>query len=91
GKQIAVNNVIVMITDIEGPIDEWGHMAVRTTGTSDIGKAFFFMDGNVIEGTWERTSAFDPFKYKDDDGNIILFNRGSTWVALIQDTNRLTY
>ncbi len=91
GKQIAVNNVIVMITDIEGPIDEWGHMAVRTTGTSDIGKAFFFMDGNVIEGTWERTSVFDPFKYKDDDGNVILFNRGSTWVALIQDTNRLTY
>lgn len=90
GSQIAVNNVIVMITDIEGPINQWGHMAVRTTGTSDIGKAFFFMDGNVIEGTWERTSAFDPFKYKDD-GNIVLFNRGSTWVALIQDTNRLTY
>lgn len=91
GKQIAVNNIIVMITDIEGPIDQWGHMAVRTTGTSDIGKAFFFMDGNMIEGTWERTSVFDPFKYKDDDGNIILFNRGSTWVALIQDTNRLAY
>lgn len=91
GKQIAVNNIIVMITDIEGPIDASGHMAVRTTGTSDIGKAFFFMDGNMIEGTWERTSVFDPFKYKDDDGNIILFNRGSTWVALIQTTNRLTY
>ena len=91
GKQIAVNNVIVMITSIEGPIDASGHMAVRTTGTSDIGKAFFFMDGNVIEGTWERTSVFDPFKYKDDDGNIVLLNRGSTWVALIQDTNRLTY
>ncbi|MBE3092420.1 MAG: DUF3048 domain-containing protein [Chloroflexi bacterium] len=92
GKQIAVNNVIVMITNIEGPIDQYGHMAIRTTGASDIGKAFFFMDGNVIEeGTWERTSDFDPFKYKDDDGNIVLFNRGSTWVALIQDTNRLTY
>lgn len=91
GKQIAVNNVIVMITNIEGPIDQYGHMAIRTTGTSDIGKAFFFMDGNVIEGTWERTSVFDPFKYKDDDGNIVLFNRGFTWVALIQDTNRLTY
>jgi len=91
GKQIKVNNVIVMITDIEGPIDEAQHMAVRTTGTSDIGKAFFFMDGNMIEGTWERTSVFDPFKYKYDDGNIVLFNRGSTWVALIQDTNRLAY
>jgi len=91
GKQIAVKNVIVIITSIKGPIDQWGHMAVRTTGTSDIGKAFFFMDGNVVKGTWERTSVFDPFKYKDDDGNIILFNRGPTWVALIEDTNKLTY
>jgi len=91
GSQIAVNNVIVMITNIEGPIDQYGHMAIRTTGTSDMGKAFFFVDGNVIEGTWERTSVFDPFKYRDDDGNIVLFNRGSTWVALIQDTGRLTY
>ena len=91
GKQIAVNNVIVMITDIHGPIDASGHMVVRTTGTSDTGKAFFFLDGNVTEGTWERTSIFEPFKYKDSEGNIMLFNRGSTWVAVIQDTAKLTY
>lgn len=91
GSQIKVNNIIVMITDIEGPIDQYGHMVVRTTGTSDNSKAFFFIDGNVIEGTWERSSAFDPFKYRDENGDTILFNRGSTWVALIQDTDMLTY
>lgn len=91
GEQIVVNNVIVMITNIEGPIDASGHMAVRTTGTSDIGKAFFFMDGNVIEGTWERTSIFNAFQYRDDEGKLVLFNRGSTWVAMVQDTGRLTY
>lgn len=91
GKQIAVNNVIVMITDIEGPIDQYGHMVVRTTGTSDTGKAFFFMDGKVIEGTWERNSIFDPFEYKDSEGRTVLFNRGSTWVSMIQDTGRLSY
>ncbi len=91
GRQLTVNNVIVMITDIEGPIDAAGHMIVRTTGTSDTGKAFFFLDGNVIEGTWERATIFDPFKYKDSEGNLMLFNRGSTWVALIQDTSRLEY
>jgi hypothetical protein len=91
GSQIKVNNIIVMITDIEGPIDQYGHMVVRTTGTSDNSKAFFFMDGNVIEGTWERSSAFDPFTYRDENGDTILFNRGSTWVALIQDTDMLTY
>ena len=90
-SQIKSKNIIVMITNIEGPIDQYGHMVVRTTGTSDIGKAFFFMDGNMIEGTWERSSAFDPFTYRDDNGDIMFFNRGSTWVALIQDTDMLIY
>ncbi len=91
GNQIKVNNIIVMITNIEGPIDQYGHMIVRTTGTSDVGKALFFMDGNVTEGTWERSSAFDPFTYRNKDGDTIFFNRGSTWVALIQDADMLTY
>ena len=91
GEQITVNNVIVMITNIKGPIDASGHMAVRTTGTSDINKAFFFMDGNMTEGTWERTSVLDPFLYKDKDGNAMLFNRGSTWITMVQGVDRLTY
>jgi len=88
GKQITVNNVIVMITDIAGPIDSAGHMAVRTTGS---GKAYFFMDGNVVEGSWERTSVFDPFTYKDSDGNQVLFNRGQTWIAMVQGIDRVIY
>lgn len=91
GQQIAVNNLIIMITNIEGPIDAAQHMAVRTTGSSDIGKAVFFIDGNVVEGTWERTSAFDPFEYRDNEGRIMLFNRGSTWIAMVQNTGRITY
>jgi len=91
GKQISVNNVIVMITNIDGPIDESGHMVVRTTGAGDNGKAFFFLDGNVIEGTWERNSIFEPFTFRDEEGNIVLFNRGSTWVSMIQTEERLSY
>lgn len=87
-EQISLNNLIVMVTSIEGPINEAGHMAVRTTGT---GKAFFFMDGKVIEGSWGRTSVFDPFTYKDDNGNPVLFNRGSTWVSVVQGIDRVMY
>lgn len=91
GEQLSINNVIVMITAIDGPIDAAGHMAVRTTGTHEAGEAYYFMDGNVIEGTWGRSSIFDPFEFKDSDGNPILFNRGSTWICMIQGIDRLTY
>ncbi len=90
-KQISLNNVVVLITDIEGPIDNAGHMVVRSTGTHNESEAYYFMDGNVIEGTWARESIFDPFEFKDTGGNQILFNRGSTWVCIIQSIERLSY
>jgi hypothetical protein len=90
-EQISVNNVIILMTDIDGPIDQYGHMAVRTTGSHELGEAYFFMDGNVVEGTWGRTSAFDPFEFKDKDGNTVLFNRGSTWICILPGIDRLIY
>lgn len=79
------------MTDIDGPIDQYGHMVVRTTGAHELGEAYFFMDGKVVEGTWGRTSAFDPFEFKDKDGNTVLFNRGSTWICMIPGIDRLMY
>ena len=57
----------------------------------ELGEAYFFMDGNVVEGTWGRTSVFDPFEFKDKDGNTVLFNRGFTWVCMIPGIDRLMY
>jgi hypothetical protein len=91
GEQISLNNVIVLVTDIGGPVDSAGHMTLRTTGTHDNGEAYYFMDGNVIEGTWARNSISDPFEFKDAGGNKILFNRGSTWVCIIGSMERLSY
>lgn len=91
GQQISLNNVVVMITDIEGPIDQSGHMLARTTGNHEQGEAYCFMDGNVLEGTWARNSIFDPFEFHDEEGNQVLFNRGSTWICIIQSINRLMY
>lgn len=91
GQQISLNNVVVLITDINGPIDSAGHMLVRTTGTHQESEAYYFMDGNIIEGTWGRAAISDPFEFHDLKGEQILFNRGSTWVCFIQGIDRLEY
>jgi hypothetical protein len=88
GKQITLNNIIVMITDIVNSGDKAGHMIVRTTQE---GKAYYFFDGKVLEGTWSRYSVLDPFEFKDKNGNTILFNRGKTWVAMVSGVDRLNY
>ena len=87
-EQLSFNNIIALITDIANSGDSAGHMIVRTTLG---GKAFFFLDGNIIEGTWERKSVTDPMEFKDDAGNTVLFNRGSTYIGLVQGTDRVIY
>ncbi|MCL4386656.1 MAG: DUF3048 domain-containing protein [Actinobacteria bacterium] len=87
-EQLSFNNVIALITDIVNSGDSAGHMIVRTTGS---GKAFFFFDGNVIEGTWERNGVTESMKFKDAEGNDVLFNRGSTYIGLVQGTDRVIY
>jgi len=88
GKQITVNNVVVLFTDIKNSGNEHGHMLVRTTQS---GNAYYFLDGKAIEGTWSRKSALEPFTFRDMDGKTVLFNRGQTWVAMIPGIERLEY
>ncbi len=88
GKQITAKNVIVMVSDIEGPLDRYGHMNVRTTGT---GTAYIFLDGRAIPGSWQRGSAYEPFIFKDSNGNTVSLNGGSTWIAIVQDTEKVSF
>ena len=87
-EQLSFNNIVALVTDIANSGDSAGHMVVRTTGS---GKAIFFFDGNVVEGTWERKSVTDAMQFKDNSGNNILFNRGSTYIGIVQGTDRIIY
>jgi hypothetical protein len=88
GQQIMVKNIVVMVSDILGPLDKWGHMSVRTAGS---GIAFIFQDGNAVKGSWERGSVYDPFIYRDSSGKQISFTGGSTWVAIISGTEKVSF
>ena len=88
GEQITAKNVVALISDIANSGDSAGHMVIRTTGQ---GKAFVFLDGNLIEGTWERSSVSEPYKLLDKDGNPILLNRGPIWVGVLSSEQAVVY
>ena len=77
---ISVKNVVVLITDIVGPIDKYKHMSVRTVGS---GQAYYFIDGKAIEGSWERADVSKPFVFKDSKGKVLQLNAGNTWVSMV--------
>ena len=88
GQQITAKNVVVMVSDIEGPLDKYGHMSVRTVGN---GPAFIFQDGHAIQGSWERGDVYAPFIYRDGSGRQISFTGGSTWIAIVQGVDKVSF
>lgn len=65
-----------------------GHLLYDTIGS---GKALFFTDGKVVQGTWNKVSREARTKYLDANGQEIQFNRGQFWIETIPAGNTVTY
>lgn len=88
GKQIAVNNLAVMVADILLTNDEKGRVKVQTEGT---GALYFFTGGKLIKGQWIRSGVNSPYKFINDKGEPINFSKGKTWFSIISSEQKVTY
>ncbi|MFZ1721220.1 MAG: DUF3048 domain-containing protein [Microgenomates group bacterium] len=87
-EQISASNVIVILTEEKGPIDEVKHMLYATTGTGD---ALLFKNGQAIEATWVKKDRMDELTFVDKKGDDIEFVRGATWIAVVDTSTEVTY
>lgn len=81
---LQVANVILQVCYAEER-DDHGYLIMEMHGpiTGD-GTMYYFTQGKVIEGTWERMNGDEkPAKYYDKDGNEIVLNQGKTFVCQI--------
>lgn len=88
-KQINPKNVIVMTvnrTAIKTRINE----SVFDMQTIGSGQAKIFKDGQVIDGTWRKTSVKDRELFYDQNGQEIEFNRGSFWISVVPPETKVT-
>lgn len=86
GETLQVANVVLQVCYAEER-DEKGYLIMEMHGpvTGD-GTMYFFTQGKVVKGTWERMDGDDkPAHYYDEDGNEIVFNQGTTFVCQIWD------
>ena len=79
-EQIAVKNVVVLLTSEKGPINEKKHIIYGTTGTGD---ALIFKHGEVIEATWSKPKRTDELRFVDSRGKDIPMARGLTWISVV--------
>lgn len=81
-------NIIIQFVKETGPLDEHLHMYYEVVGT---GPMLAFQDGQVISGTWTKTSLSSRTKYFDSKKTEIQFNRGPIWIELVPAGNKIEY
>lgn len=86
GTTLQVANVVLQVCYAEER-DDHGYLIMEMHGpvTGD-GTMYFFTQGKVVKGTWERMDGDEkPAHYYDEDGNEIVFNQGKTFICHIWD------
>jgi hypothetical protein len=82
GEQLTCANVIVMRVDTswhDGMSDAPIH---KLTGK---GKCEYFIDGKHFSGTWSRDAVENATEYYDQDGDLVAFRPGKTFIQIAKD------
>ncbi|HTE21616.1 MAG TPA: DUF3048 domain-containing protein [Candidatus Limnocylindria bacterium] len=60
-------------------------------GARGKGSAFFFQDGTLAKGTWEKKNRTSQFKFLDSKGETVKLNPGQTWVTIVGSAGAVSY
>ncbi len=88
GEQISAKNIAIMFAEEEISVDKEYHNLYTVTGEGD---GIVFQNGDVIEGTWEKTKATDRVIFFDSEGKEISFVRGQTWIEVLPLGNDVNF
>ena len=90
GQQIHVKNMVVEYTPISYGTTRTGEQTVimQTIGQ---GKALVFRDGDVVVGTWRKTSHNARTTLTDATGAEIPLDIGNTWYSIVPTGNNVSY
>ncbi|MBM3137889.1 MAG: DUF3048 domain-containing protein, partial [Chloroflexi bacterium] len=88
GQQLAFSNIVIIraeyteLAPTRHQIDIWGN---------DKGlPAYFFRDGQMVEGSWRTFNDSDPIQFFDKDGNLFPLKPGNTWIVIAGLNSSLT-
>lgn len=83
GAQVAADTVVVPTMDATGRQDK----PFEPTGSGDLA---VFRDGQRFDGTWEKNSPGDHYRWLGAGGDPLPLQPGQTWVELLPDSGSLT-
>ena len=85
-EQVTCDNVIVQSMEYAWYNGESDRPKVTTTGTN---KCHYFIGSKHFTGYWVRDSYSGSTVYYDDDGQVVQFARGKTFIQMLRDSERV--
>lgn len=92
-EQIASELLLAIVGDqyVASPPPGSSGSAVPATSTIGEGAFYIFTEGRVIEGTWARDDASEPFTLTDSDGEELLVPAGKPWISVVPDNGNIEW
>jgi len=87
GAQINPKVVIAIVV----PKSVHGDGVHTVYGSIGNGKAYFFQDGTVTEGIWEKQSRQSEMRFGDINGSPLSLNKGNTWISVVGESGAVTF
>ncbi|MDQ5951703.1 MAG: hypothetical protein QG639_984 [Patescibacteria group bacterium] len=87
-SQIMASNVVVILTEEKGPLNENKHMLYTTIGT---GEALIFNNGQAIKARWSKPSREAELRFVDAKGTDVSLARGPVWIAVVDKSTEVEY
>ncbi|HSE29795.1 MAG TPA: DUF3048 domain-containing protein [Candidatus Saccharimonadales bacterium] len=86
--RIAPKVVVVMKVPSSIAFEDGYREQMATVGT---GQAYFFQDGQIIEGFWNKPNQKAPISFYDKLGQSIVFNEGQIWITVTDPDKDVTW
>lgn len=87
-SQLAASNVVVILTDEKGPLNEVKHMLYKTIGT---GAAKVFRNGEAVDAKWSKKTRESELELLDSKGQPIELAPGLVWISVLGADAEVTY
>jgi hypothetical protein len=92
-EQITSELLIAIVGDqyVASPPSGSSGSSVPATSTIGEGPFFIFTEGRVIEGTWARDDASEPFRLADAEGEELVVPAGKPWISVVPDNGNIEW
>ena len=87
-EQLSAKNIVIQFVKEKGPVDREGHMFYQTTGK---GEALIFQNGDLIKGSWKKSTQLSRTRFYDEKDNEVSFVRGPIWIEAVPAGNKINY